>query len=55
MQPTRGHAVVAAISALGGILALAFTVISGDLRSPGLLLAVVLFANALVRFELARR
>lgn len=55
MQPARGHAAVALISALGAILALAAVVIGGQLRSPEMLLAVVLFANALVRFQLARR
>jgi hypothetical protein len=55
MQPTRGHAVVATVSAVGGALALALTVLSGDFRSPGTLLAVVLLANAVVRYQLARR
>jgi hypothetical protein len=55
MQPTRGHAVVAALSAVGGLLALLFTLTIGDVRSPEVLLAVVLLANALVRYQLARR
>jgi hypothetical protein len=55
MQPTRGHAVVAAVSAVGGLLALLFTLTVGDLRSPEMLLAIVLLANALVRYRLARQ
>ncbi len=55
MQPTRGHAVVAVISAVGGLLALLFTLTIGEVRSPEMLLAVVLLTNALVRYQLARR
>jgi hypothetical protein len=55
MQPTRTHAMVAALSAIGGVLALAFVALTGDVRSPELLLAIVLLANALVRYQLARR
>jgi len=55
MQPRRSHAVVAAISAAGAAVALTWTLVTGDLRSPGALLFVVLLANATVRYRLARR
>jgi hypothetical protein len=53
MQATRGHAVVALLSAVGAVVAIALTALAGDPRSPGTLLAVVLLANAAIRFRLA--
>jgi hypothetical protein len=55
MQPRRGHVVAASLSILVGGVALALTLKSGDVRSPGALLALVLFANAAIRYRLARR
>ncbi|MEX2228306.1 MAG: hypothetical protein WEB13_01590 [Dehalococcoidia bacterium] len=55
MQPGRGHATVAVVSAAGAVIAIVLTVMAGELRSPGTLLAVVLVANAAARFRLAAR
>jgi hypothetical protein len=55
MQPRRGHIIAAVLSILVGGFALALTAMSGDVRSPAALLAVVLFANAAIRYRLARR
>lgn len=55
MQPRRGHAVVALLSAAGAVVSIALTVMAGDPRSPGTLLAAVLLANAAVRYRLASR
>jgi hypothetical protein len=53
MQPRRGHAMVALLSVAGAVIAGGLTALSGDPRSPGTVLAVVLLANAAVRYRLA--
>jgi hypothetical protein len=55
MQPSRGHAAVALLSVLVAAVTIVFTAMACDPRSPGTLLAVVLIANAAVRFRLAGR
>ena len=55
MQPTRAHALVAVTSAVGAGIAVGVTALNGDPRSPGTLLAIVLLANAAVRFRMAGR
>ena len=55
MQPRRDHAVVAVLSAFGAVITAGLTAMAGDPRSPGTLLAIVLLANAFVRFRLASR
>lgn len=51
----RGSLAIAGISAAGGAIALLLTVVGGDGVGLGSLLGVVLLANALVRYLIARR
>lgn len=51
----RGNLAIAGVSAVVGALALLLTFAGGDVVELGSLLGVVLLANALVRYLIARR
>jgi len=51
----RANLVVAVLSALIGLIALSLALSSGRVLSLGSVLGVVLLANAIVRYQLARQ
>jgi len=51
----RANLVVALVSALIGLIALSMALSSGRVLSLGSVLGVVLLANAIVRYQLARQ
>ena len=51
----RANLLIAAVSALVGLAALAFVAVDGRLNLLGLALGALMLLNAYVRFQLARR